>query len=78
MLNCIFCLLIHRFFSYHLILLSLGLLIASTSCNDEDITIKIVDLPDAIPYNEIGSGKILFNRYQKTYLIDIDDQSVSE
>lgn len=52
MLNCIFCLLMHRFFSYHLILLSLGLLIASTSCDNEDITIKIVDLPDAIPYND--------------------------
>ena len=46
--------------------------------DDDNDVISIVNLPDKIPYNELGSGKMLFHRNYKPYIIDVDKQTVSE
>lgn len=65
-----------------LFLLNLVMVLLSPSCSDDDVNLnprmEKADLPDEIPYTEMGSGKILFTRGYISYLIDIDNHSVSE
>ena len=53
-------------------------MILFNSCYKEEDIISKVNLPDKIPYDELGSGKLLFKRNYKTYIIDINNQTVSE
>ncbi|WP_340113576.1 hypothetical protein [Maribellus mangrovi] len=53
-------------------------LISVFSCSKEDDIIQTVSLSDEIPYGTIGTGKILFNRNYDYYLIDSEEQCVSE
>ncbi len=73
----------HKSHIYGLILLSLVSQLATTSCSkDDDINLNPrmieANLPDEIPFSELGSGKLLFTRGYTPYLIDIDNQSVNE
>lgn len=65
-----------------LILLLTVLLLSIKSCKEDDINLNPrmvdADLSDKIPFTELTSGKLLFTRGYTSYLIDIDNQSVSE
>ncbi len=62
----------------------LALLMANACTkNIETETDRIIpaDLPDEIPYETLGSGKLVFNRMgypDNFYLIDIDNEDVSK
>lgn len=59
----------------------LGIVFFSLSCSKKENEVhesRVVDLPDDIPYEKLESGKLLFSRNNKFYLIDIDAEEVSE
>ncbi len=71
----------YKFSCSRVIHLFLGILFFSLSCSKGDKEIhesRIVELSDNIPYENLGSGKLLFSRNNKFYLVDIDAQEVSE